>query len=106
MIPLDDVTLLLRGWAETKSRLRVVAQSRESAFSAFCTVYKAEGGRVAFWIGREGEKNAIDFLLLGCLFDFRDTPAGEGDLPIGATVESGIVGVRGDFNIAILLLTN
>jgi hypothetical protein len=106
MIPLDEVNLLLRGWADEQSRLRVVAQSPEMTFSAFCTVYKAEGARVAFWIGKEDDKSMIDFLLTDCLFEFGDSPSGEADLPVGGKVESGIVGARGDFNITIMLLTS
>ena len=104
MIPLDEVTLLLRGWAESNSPLRVIARSPEVIFSAFCTVYKVEGGRAAFWIGPQTRNSAIDFLLTGCRFDFRDVPPGDASLSVGGKVESGIVGVRGTFDIAIMLL--
>jgi hypothetical protein len=103
MIPPDAVALLLRGWAENKSPLRVVVRSPEMTFSAFCTVWKAEGERVAFWIGGS-DKNAIEFLLEGCLFDFTDVPPTQANLDVGGKVESGIVGVRGSFNITAMLL--
>jgi hypothetical protein len=107
VISLDEVVLLLRGWAESRSRLRVIVQSPEVVFSAFCTVYKAERERVAFWIGTAESNNAIDFLLTECRFDFRDSPStAESDLSVGGRVESGIVGVRGDFSLAIMLLVS
>jgi hypothetical protein len=106
VISLGEVTLLLRGFAEKRSPLRVVVRSLELNFSAACTVYKAEGGRVAFWIGPESDKSAIDFLIAGCIFDFRDVPADEAALLVGENAESGIAALREgtDFELLIMLL--
>jgi hypothetical protein len=106
MISLGEVNLLLRGFAEKQSRLRVVVRSLELNFSASCTVYKAEGGRVAFWIGPEANKSAIDFLLVGCIFDFRDVPSDEAALLVGESAASGIAAVREgtDFELLIMVL--
>ena len=104
MISLDDVTLLLRGWGDKKSLLRIVVQSPETTFSGFCTVWKADEGYVTFWIGEEHDNNMVAFLLRGCVFDFTDIPPEQAQIPVGATVESGIVGTRSRFMIAIMLL--
>jgi hypothetical protein len=104
MISSGEVLLVLNGWAETRSRLRVVVRSSEMLFSAFCTVYKANEERVAFWVGLEEDKNAVEFVLSGCRFEFTDVPPEQADLSVGAKVESGIVGVRGMFRLAIMLL--
>jgi hypothetical protein len=104
MISLNDVVLLLRGWAEDKSPLRVVVTSPEVNFTSRCTVWDATGERVSLWIGPERDKNAVAFALSNLRFEFGDVPVAEADLPIGGTVESGIVGVRGDFSITIMLL--
>lgn len=106
MISVDEVTLLLRGWGERKSTIRVLVQSPEFVFSAFCTLYKAEGGRVAFWIGTEPGRDGFDLLLNGALFEFGDVPpdAVDANLRVGGKVESGIMGARGSLKIAFMLL--
>ena len=98
--------MLLRGWQENKSRLRVAMRSPEVWFSGFCTVDKAEGEQATFWIGATPGKTAIGFLLAGCRFRFGDVPTDAPDafLPVGGKVESGLIGTRKDFEIAILLL--
>jgi len=103
VISITEVTLVLNGWAEKQSPLRVVVESPEVVFSAFCTVYKVKDERVAFWIGEE-RKNAIEFPLSGCRFDFADVPLEQGRLSVGREVESGIVGARETFRLAIMLL--
>jgi|SRR5579863_5276306 len=104
MISPDEATLLLRGWAEAKAPLRVIVQSPEVTFSASCSVWSAEGKFVSFWVGSELDKNAIAFVLADCRFDFVDVPPEQADLPVGVTVECGLIGVRGPFSISIMLL--
>jgi hypothetical protein len=107
VISLDEVALLLRGWRENKSRLRVVVQSRLFSFSGLCTLFKAEGEYLSFWVGDVSvRENALSFSVAGCVFDFSDVPADAPDavLPFGGRVVSGIVGSRLDFKIAMMLL--
>ena len=106
MISLNEALLVLRGWGETKAPLRLAVQSPEVWFSGFCTVWKIEGEQVSFWIDGKVDKDAVGFLLTDCRFDFGDVPPDAPDavLPVGGKVESGLVGVRDDFKIAILLL--
>jgi hypothetical protein len=106
MISLDEALLLLRGWEENKFPLRVAVQSPEVWFSGFCTVKKVEGDRVEFWIGGAVDQDGIGFLVASCRFEFEDVPLDAPDslLPVGAKVESGLVGTRDNFKIAILAL--
>jgi hypothetical protein len=104
MIPFSEVALLLRGWAESEAPLRVIVRSPEIVFSAFCTAFKAESGRVAFWIESKEDNNAIDFLVADCVFDFRDSPPEEEGLTVGGEVESTIAAVRNNFELLIFLL--
>jgi hypothetical protein len=89
MVSLDEVMLLFRGFAEKGTPLRVAVRSIEMNFSASCTVFKAEDGRVAFWIG-DGEDSAVDFLIENSVFEFQDSPPGEDKLPLSKRAESCI----------------
>jgi hypothetical protein len=109
MISLDDVALLLRGWRENESRLRVVVQSPVFSFSGLCTLFKAEGESLGFWVGDFATReNALSFSVAECAFDFGDVSADAPDavIPLGDRVLSGIVGSRRDFKIAIMLLAD
>jgi hypothetical protein len=103
---LDEAFLLLRGWFDEQSSLRVSVQSPEVWFAGFCTIFKIEGENVIFSIGTLSDNNSIGFSLAGCRFRFGDVPSDAPDstLPTGGQVESGIIGTRRDFEIAILLL--
>ena len=61
----EQFLLLVRGWRDSKSRLRIAFRN------AFCTVLEAREGRVAFWIGAERDKNAVDFVVAECFCGFR-----------------------------------
>jgi hypothetical protein len=97
---LVEVALLLNGWKDEKSRLRVIAVSPELKFSAFCTVYVARPDLVIFAV--DGNNlSLVEFSLAACNCGF----AGEPDkLEVGGKVESAILAVRGDFNLTICLL--
>ena len=103
-ISADDFFLLLQGWRESNSRLRVKVLSTALQLSVFCEVLDARDGRVAFWIGQKESKSAADFNVTGCLFGFRDVKASEAGLPEGVEVESAIEAVRDDFALLIMLL--
>ncbi len=105
-ISVEDFFLLLQGWRESKSRLRVKFLSPSLKFSAFCELLDARDGRVAFWIGHPESKSAADFNVTGCLFGFRDVAASEAGLPEGVIVESAIEAVRDDFGLLIMLLSS
>lgn len=104
LIEIEDFFLLLQGWRESTQRLRVAFRSSALDFSAFCVVLDARDGRVAFWIGEEGDKNAVDFVVAGCLFGFRDVAADDARLPVGVEVESAVEAIRDDFALLIMLL--
>ena len=101
---LNEALLVLRGWGDSKSRLRVAVQSPEVWFASFCTVKSVGDDRVEFWL--RPDTDAVGFLLADCRFEFADVPPTDADsfLPVGGQVESGIVGRRPDFKIAILLI--
>ena len=100
----EQFLLLVRGWRDSKSRLRIAFRSSDLELNAFCTVLEAREGRVAFWIGAERDKNAVDFVVAECFCGFRDVPLSESELPVGVEIESMIGAVRDDFSLLIMLL--
>jgi hypothetical protein len=103
-IDFNGFRLLLRGWRDSGSRLRVAFKSSALEFSAFCAVIDVRDDLIAFWIGEEAAKNAVEFKVRNCLFVFRDVPATEARLPLGVEMESAIEAVRDDFALLIMLL--
>jgi len=104
MISENEAVLLLRGWGEAKSRLRVVVESPFVTFAAFCSVHKADRGSITFWIGPKKDNNMVNFPLFDLKFEFADVPLEQSKLSIGAIVESGIVAARAYFRLAVMLL--
>jgi hypothetical protein len=100
-ISASDFTLLLRGWRDTKRRLRVVLKNPLVSFGVFCTVYDArDNGDFSIAVT---ESSMIGVSLNGCVFGFLDA-APDGEPVLGEKVESGLVAVRPDFELAIMLL--
>lgn len=104
MIPKTEVELLLRGWHESKRRLRVTARFGDLIFSGFCRVYEVTSDGVCFDIGCD-ERDKIAFVFDGWAFEFSDPPP-EGDriLPVGGKVESVIVWVKPKDSLTVMLL--
>lgn len=99
-ISASDFALLLRGWRDDKRRLRVVLKNPVVSFGVFCTVYDAkDNGDFSVAIT---DSSMIGLSLTGCTCGFLD--ATERDEVLGERVESGLVAVRPDFEVAILLL--
>lgn len=103
-IDFEGFTLLLRGWRDSGSRLRVAFKSSALEFFAFCAVIDVRDDLIGFWIGDEDAKNAVEFKVRDCLFAFRDVPPNEARLPLGVEMESAIEAVRDDFALLIMLL--
>lgn len=81
-IGFDDFQLLLRGWRDAGSRLRIAFKSSALEFFAFCTLIDVRDNLAAFW----------------------DVPPADARLPLGVEQESAIEAVRNDFALLIMLL--
>lgn len=105
MIPQSDASLVLRGWAESKARLRVVFKGEPVNFSAFCVVHEARDDVVNFVIA-DDSKSMVGFRIAGCVCEFKDKPRDGRDfsLPVGGKAESAILFVRPGFELTIMLL--
>ena len=100
-ISVSDFVLLLRGWRDTRRRLRVVLKNPIVSFGVFCTVYDArDSGDFSIAIT---DSSMIGVSLRGCACGFLDAPP-DGEPVMGEAVESGLVAVRPDFELAIMLL--
>jgi hypothetical protein len=102
MIPIPEVSLLLRGWAEEKRRLRVIARLGGIDFSAFCRVQDVNADGFALVIGSDG-RDMIGFLFEGWVFDFSDAPPADNEV-LGEPMESAIIGSWKGFELFIFLL--
>jgi hypothetical protein len=103
MIPLNEAALLLRGWFESKSRLRVIFKGNAISFSAYCVVHAATDSSVVFAIDGN-ESNLIEFFLAGCNCDFADAAADDNTLGFGGKIESAVVIGRLGFALTVCLL--
>jgi|ERR1017187_1351336 hypothetical protein len=99
-ISISEFALLLRGWSETKRRLRVVLETPAVTFGVFGMVHSADD-RGSFSVAVTGS-SMIAVSFAGCVCGFRDTPAE--DEVLGERVESGLVAVRSDFSLVVILL--
>jgi hypothetical protein len=98
----QEAMLVLRGWSER--RLRVIVQAPGVSFSGFCTLWNIEDGFIRLWIENEADNNLVALWLGGCVFDFTDVRPEQAEIPVRASVESGIAGTRKDFSITVMLL--
>jgi len=100
-ISVSDFALLLRGWAEERRQLRVVLKNPIVSFGVFCEAYAAtDNGEFSITVG---EESMIAVSLAGCVLGFLTTPT-ELEPVLGRRVESGLVAVRPDFELAVMLL--
>lgn len=93
MIPLPEISLLLRGWAEDERRIRILGRFGSADFSAFCGVVRADETTADFVVGGN-PLNAFRLNLADWLFDFTDAPPDDKSLGVLGSIESSIVGVR------------
>jgi hypothetical protein len=105
MIPIPEVALILRGWAEDKRRLRVIARFGVADFSAYCVVREANEQSFSLFVG-DDPLNMFGLYFDGWVFDFGDAPPDAEGLPIGGKVESAIVGGRRGSHLWLMLLTD
>jgi hypothetical protein len=104
MIPQSDAELVLRGWAESKARVRVLFVGEPVHFSAFCVVNEASDDVVNFVIA-DDPKSMVGFRVRGCICAFKDRPRdADSSLPVGGKVESSIFFVGPGFELTIMLL--
>jgi len=87
MIELDAAALVLRGWAETRSRVRAVLHTADLDLSIFCAVCGAQPDSVAFSCENG---SAFEVFVRGCVAEFGADPTGE------SAVESVVVFIRRD----------
>jgi hypothetical protein len=105
MIKIDEALLVLRGWSESKSRLRVIFKSPGVTVGAFCTLPSIDDeGRFLYF--ECGTGNIFGFLLSDCICDFSDANPDSTGLQIGGKIESGIVFGRRGFELSIFLLAS
>lgn len=92
MISVSDAALLLRGWKDSKSPLRVTFKSQSIVLSAHCWAWAATEEHAVFALD-EDEESLVSFSIAGCICGFADVPAEEPALPVGKNekIESGIV---------------
>ena len=91
-----EFVLVFRGWH--KRRVRVVLTSRSVNFGVFGVVGTAnDNGDFGILIS---ESDAISLSIAGCGCAFAD----ETQDVFGFRVESGLIAVREDFNICVMLL--
>jgi hypothetical protein len=93
MIPLSEISLILRGWSEEERRIRVLGDFGSANFSAFCGVVRADESTVDFMVGGN-PLNVFRLNLADWVFDFADAPQDEKSLGVLGSIESSIVGVR------------
>jgi len=98
-ISVDDFALILRGWCDSKRRVRVVLTHPLVPFAVSGTVYAVNAQGFSITID---EENTVAVSVVGCEFGFMDLP--EGERVLGKQVESGLVAVRTDFRLVVMLL--
>jgi hypothetical protein len=103
MIPIPEISLQLRGWAEEKRRLRVIARLGGIDFSAFCRVETVNEDGFALVIGVDA-RDMIGFVFEGWVFDFHDAPSDDNELIVGGEIESAIMGLKNGLALMIFLL--
>ena len=105
MVSAPDVLSMLRGWAEGKRRLRVVANLGGANLAVFCRAFGVTDDSFCLAVGSDG-RDVIAFKLEGWFFEFGTPPTGVDDVIVGEAIESAIAGTtqRGS-EIFIFLLT-
>jgi hypothetical protein len=98
-ISLSDCLLVLRGWCESKRRVRAVLSESPVQFAVTGTVYGVNEHGFSISID---ELNSVAAWLDGCTCGFIDVPSGEEVL--GKPIESSLLALRRDFKLAVMLL--
>jgi hypothetical protein len=98
-IALSDCLLVLRGWCESKRRIRAVLKDSPVSFAVFGTVYGVNEHGFSVSID---ESNMVAAWLEGCTCGFIDVP--EGEEVLGKPIESSLLAVRKDFSLTVMLL--
>jgi hypothetical protein len=98
-IPVSDCLLVLRGWCESKREVRAVLSDSPIQFAVFGKIFGVNEHGFSVSVD---ELNMVAAWLDGCECGFLDLP--EGEKVFGRPVESGVVAVRKDFRLAIMLL--
>jgi hypothetical protein len=98
-ISLSECLLVLRGWCDSKRRIRAVLKDSPVSFAVFGTIYGVNEHGFSVSID---EFNMVAAWLEGCTCGFIDMPAGEEVL--GKPIESGLLALRKDFNLTVMLL--
>ncbi len=100
-ISLSDCLLVLRGWCDSKRRVRAVLKDSPVSFAVFGTIYGVNEHGFSVSID---ELNMVAAWLEGCVCGFIDVP--EGEQVFGRRIESSLLAVRKDFNLVIMLLVD
>lgn len=91
MVSTPDVVSMLRGWAEGKRRLRVVANLGVLNLAVFCRVFGVTDDSFSLAVGFDG-RDVLAFKLEGWVFESGTPPTEADEVFPGETVESAIVG--------------
>jgi hypothetical protein len=100
-ISLGDCLLILRGWCESKRHIRAVLKDSPVSFAVFGTIYGVNEHGFSVSID---EFNMVAAWLEGCTCGFVDVSAGE--TVLGRPIESSLLALRKDFNLAVMLLVD
>ena len=100
---IEDANLLIRGWRDENSQLRVILRSSRLRFGAFCKAIDAHDGTVAFRVGSDS-RDVIEFFIGDCRCGFGDAPPDDDALKVGGKVESVLIASRPNFELFIILL--
>lgn len=91
MVSTLDAVSMLRGWAVSKRRLRMVANLGSVNVAVFCRVFGVTDDSFSLTIGFDG-RDGLAFNLEGWFFDFGTPLTGVDDVIEGEAIESAIVG--------------
>jgi hypothetical protein len=103
MIPTSEIALLLRGWRDSKRRLRVVALLDSVHLASYCMVSEVKESSFSVILDADG-RNMVEFFFEGWVFDFTEAPPDGEELLMGGIIESSIVGLRSGYKLMLLLL--
>lgn len=104
MVSTPEVVSILRGWADGKRQLWVVANFGGVNLAVFCRVFGVTDDSFSLALGFEG-RDVLAFKLEGWRFERGTPPTGADDVIMGETIESAIVGTtQGGSEIFIFLL--
>jgi len=104
----EEACLVLRGWADSKARLRVLlrALGTKIFFAGFCSLIHADEDTVALWVENTGKTCGLEISLDGCTCEFVDAPEENREHPKGGAVESCILALCPEFECFFMCMSD